>query len=78
VTWQECAWWVSDAFVARLLEGEEMAILCREFDISRKTGYKIFQRYKARKLWMKPLPSLLHLVSVPPSRRRPCSRHSAR
>jgi putative transposase len=23
-----------------------MAVLCREFDISRKTGYKIFQRYK--------------------------------
>jgi putative transposase len=33
-------------FVARLLEGEKMAGLCREFDISRKTGYKIFQRYK--------------------------------
>jgi putative transposase len=33
-------------FVARLLEGEPMAALCREFDISRKTGYKIFQRYK--------------------------------
>ena len=23
-----------------------MAVLCREFDISRKTGYKIFNRYK--------------------------------
>ena len=33
-------------FVARLLDGEKMAALCREFDISRKTGYKIFQRYK--------------------------------
>ena len=33
-------------FVARLLEGEKMAVLCREFDISRKTGYKIFERYK--------------------------------
>lgn len=33
-------------FVARLLEGEKMAVLCREFDISRKTGYKIFARYK--------------------------------
>ena len=33
-------------FVARLLEGEKMAELCREFDISRKIGYKIFQRYK--------------------------------
>jgi transposase len=33
-------------FVARLLEGEKMAVLCREFDISRKTGHKIFNRYK--------------------------------
>ena len=33
-------------FVARLLDGEKMAPLCREFDISRKTGYKIFNRYK--------------------------------
>jgi putative transposase len=33
-------------FVARLLEGEKMTVLCREFDISRKTGYKIFSRYK--------------------------------
>jgi putative transposase len=32
--------------VARLLDGEKMAVLCREFDISRKTGYKIFSRYK--------------------------------
>jgi putative transposase len=34
-------------FVARLLEGEKMAPLCREFGISRVTGYKIFQRYQA-------------------------------
>jgi putative transposase len=33
-------------FVARLLDGEKTAELCREFDISRKTGYKIFERYK--------------------------------
>ena len=33
-------------FVARLLDGEKMAVVCREFDISRKTGYKIYQRYK--------------------------------
>jgi Homeodomain-like domain len=33
-------------FVARLLEGEKMAVLCREFDISRKTGYKIYARYQ--------------------------------
>ena len=33
-------------FVARLLDGEKMAPLCRSFGISRKTGYKIFERYK--------------------------------
>jgi transposase InsO family protein len=33
-------------FVARLLEGEAMTTVCREFGISRKTGYKIFERYK--------------------------------
>jgi len=33
-------------FVARLLEGENMARVCREFGISRPTGYKIFSRYK--------------------------------
>jgi transposase InsO family protein len=33
-------------FVARLLEGEKMARVCREFGISRPTGYKIFSRYK--------------------------------
>ena len=33
-------------FVARLLEGEAMTEVCREFGISRKTGYKIFNRYK--------------------------------
>jgi transposase len=33
-------------FVARLLDGEAMTDLCREFGISRKTGYDIFDRYK--------------------------------
>ncbi len=33
-------------FVARLLDGEAMSEVCREFGISRKTGYKIFDRYK--------------------------------
>lgn len=33
-------------FVARLLEGENMSALCREFGISRPTGYKFFRRYK--------------------------------
>ena len=41
--WKECS--VMDErlqFVARRLAGEPMAELCREFGISRKTGYKIF------------------------------------
>jgi putative transposase len=45
--WKECH--VMDErlrFVARLLDGEKMATLCAEFEISRKTGYKIFERYK--------------------------------
>jgi transposase len=33
-------------FVIRLKDGETMASLCREFGISRKTGYKIFERYQ--------------------------------
>jgi hypothetical protein len=33
-------------FVSRWLAGETMAELCREFGISRKTGYKIFDRYQ--------------------------------
>jgi transposase InsO family protein len=37
-------------FVARLLDGEAMSDVCREFGISRKTGYKIFDRYKAHGL----------------------------
>jgi putative transposase len=45
--WKECH--VVDErlrFVARLLDGEKMTALCAEFGISRKTGYKIFDRYK--------------------------------
>src|ERR1700726_3397200 len=45
--WKECS--VTDErmqFVARRLAGEPMAELCREFGISRKTGYKIFDRYQ--------------------------------
>ena len=33
-------------FVGRLLQGEKMAELCREFGISRKTGYKFWDRYE--------------------------------
>jgi putative transposase len=32
-------------FIARLLDGERMAPLAREFGTSRKTGYKILRRY---------------------------------
>ena len=45
--WKECS--VMDErlrFIARLLDGESMSDLCREAGISRKTGYKIFSRYK--------------------------------
>jgi transposase InsO family protein len=45
--WKECSV-VEERlrFVARLLEGEGMSELCRQFGISRKTGYKIYERYK--------------------------------
>ena len=46
--WKECH--VVDErlrFIARLLDGEKMAHLCAEFGISRKTGYKIYDRYRA-------------------------------
>src|SRR5437763_15891873 len=45
--WKECS--AMDErlrFVAQLLDGEAMREVCREFGISRKTGYKIFERYK--------------------------------
>ncbi len=45
--WKECS--VTEErlrFVARLLEGEGMSEVCRDFGISRKTGYKIFNRYR--------------------------------
>ena len=45
--WKECS--VMDErlrFVSRLLDGEAMTDVCREFGISRKTGYKIYQRYQ--------------------------------
>ena len=43
--WKECCTMDERLrFVARFLEGEKMAGLCREFDISRKTGYKIVER----------------------------------
>ncbi|MEQ1723230.1 MAG: helix-turn-helix domain-containing protein [Pseudobdellovibrio sp.] len=35
-------------FISRILEGETMTELCREFQISRKTGYKIWNRYESK------------------------------
>ena len=33
-------------FVSRLLAGERMTDLCREYGVSRKTGYKFWDRYR--------------------------------
>lgn len=45
--WKECSVMEERMrFVVRLLDGEPMSGLCREFGISRKTGYKIFERYQ--------------------------------
>src|SRR6201986_1701350 len=45
--WKECSVMEERLrFVARLLEGEEMSGLCREFGISRKTGYTLWSRDK--------------------------------
>jgi len=47
-------WKVSDVvsermrFVLRLLEGERMTDLCAEYEISRKTGYKLLERYRTQ------------------------------
>jgi hypothetical protein len=35
-------------FVARLLDGEAMTDVCRDFGVSRKTGYKIFKKEATR------------------------------
>jgi transposase InsO family protein len=45
--WKECSVMEERIrFVLRRLDGEPMSDLCREFGISRKTGYKIFDRYQ--------------------------------
>jgi transposase InsO family protein len=45
--WKECSVMEERMrFVLRRLDGEPMSDLCREFGISRKTGYKIFERYE--------------------------------
>ena len=49
-------------FVGRLLDAESMSEACRQFGISRKTGYKIWGRYKEEGL-----PALA--AAAPPERR---------
>ena len=45
--WRECSVMEERLrFVARLLDGEGMSDVCREFGISRKTGYKVWDRYR--------------------------------
>ncbi len=46
--WQECNQ-IDERlkFVAGLLDGEKMTVLCRQFGVSRKTGYKILNRYNS-------------------------------
>lgn len=45
--WKEtCVLNEKTRFVSRLLDGEKMSPLCREYGISRKTGYKIWNRYQ--------------------------------
>src|SRR4029450_10637749 len=45
--WRECCVMEERIrFVIQVLEGDSVASLCREFGISRKTGYKFLKRYK--------------------------------
>ena len=75
--WKECH--VMDErlrFVARLLEGEKMAPLCAEFGISRKTGYKIFDRYKDCGVRRSPIGAggpIARRIGCPRRSRRPSS-----
>jgi hypothetical protein len=52
-------------FVARLLDGEPMTDVCRDFGISRKTGYKIFDRYREHGLVALTDRSLAFLLTDP-------------
>ena len=35
-------------FISKLLQGEKMTHVCEEFNISRKTGHKLWNRYQAK------------------------------
>ncbi len=69
-------------FVIRLKDGESMASLCREFGISRKSGYKLFERYEdcgleglSDRARRQPLP---RPTGPPPGRRPGSSRRRGR
>lgn len=48
VPWKECSQMDERLkFVARVLDGEKMAVLCRDFGISRKTGYTMTPGWRA-------------------------------
>jgi transposase len=73
--WKECSVMEErPRFVARLLEGETMSEVCREFGISRKTGYKLFDRYREHGLealsdWSRRLARSSSLISSFANRR---------
>lgn len=49
-------------FVARLLDGEPKSEVCRAFGVSRKTGYKLFERDRAEDLGLKKVDEGIWLV----------------
>jgi transposase InsO family protein len=45
--WKECHHVMErSVFIKKLLNGDKMSDLCREFGVSRKTGYKFLERYQ--------------------------------
>lgn len=60
MAWKECNKMDEKLkFIARYLQGEKIAPLCREFGVSRATGHKLIRRYKMM------VNSLLHLIEYP-------------
>jgi transposase-like protein len=66
-------------FIARLLEGESMSDVCREFGVSRKTGYKIFGRYKEHGLEaLSDRSSCTMILGISTWSRKPCNPSTTR
>jgi transposase len=51
-------------FVAKLLDGEAMSDVCREFGISRKTGYKVLTATRTRG-WKRSVTGLAGRCAMP-------------